>query len=68
VAAFAICTWQEVLTDAPQDSGFYRIFILTLSGIIPYRILWAFIPPRKLATTIIATVVLVINMLFVYMG
>jgi len=44
------------------------LFILSLSGIIPYRILWAFAPPRNRATTVVATFVVAVSLLIVYLG
>jgi len=68
LTAFAVCTWQEVLSDVPGNTGSHRLFILSLSGIIPYRILWAFAPPRNRATTVVATFVVAVSLLIVYLG
>ena len=68
VTAFAVCTWQEIMTGLPENSGFYRLFILTLSGILPYRILWAFVPPRNKTTSIVAAIVVAITLVVVYLG
>lgn len=68
LTAFAVCTWEESLFGTGITSGFDRIFMLTLTGILPFRILWAFAPPRNKVTAIIAIIVLLINIVFVFFG
>jgi hypothetical protein len=54
--------------DSETMDGFWRIFMMTLTGILPYRILWAFVPPIKKVNAINAASVMLINILIVLVG
>ena len=68
LTAFAVCTWEESIFSSGTTDGFYRIFTLTITGILPYRILWAFAPPVNIINAIIAISVLLINIFIVFVG
>ncbi len=68
LTAFAVCTWEGSMPGAGITSGVDRIFRLTVTGILPFRLLWAFAPPRNNVTVIIAIIVLLINIVFVFFG
>ncbi|HNW88420.1 MAG TPA: hypothetical protein PKN48_02085 [Bacteroidales bacterium] len=68
LTAFAVSTWEESMYGAGITSGVDRIFRLTVTGILPFRLLWAFAPPRNNITVIIAVVVFLINIVFVFFG